>query len=70
MDTLKLMEELTQVIGIAGDERYVSKLLKSYLQPYCDELIYDHLGSLFAVKKSQKKMQKRSWYVAIWMKWV
>ena len=36
MDTLKLMEELTQVIGIAGDERYVSELLKSYLQPYCD----------------------------------
>ena len=59
MDTLKLMEELTQVIGIAGDERYVSELLKSYLQPYCDELIYDHLGSLFAIKKSQKENAKK-----------
>lgn len=59
MDTLKLMEELTQVIGIAGDERHVSQLLKSYLEPYCDDIVYDHLGSLFAVKKSQKKNAKK-----------
>lgn len=59
MDTLKLMEEMTQVIGIAGDERYVSQLLKSYLEPHCDEIVYDHLGSLFAVKKSKKENAKK-----------
>lgn len=55
METLKLMEEMTQVIGIAGDERRVSQLLKSYLEPMCDEIVYDHLGSMFAVKKSKKE---------------
>lgn len=59
MDSLKLMEEMTQVVGIAGDERRVSLLLKSYLEPYCDEIVYDHLGSLFAVKKSKKENAQR-----------
>lgn len=55
MNTLKLMKELTQVIGIAGDERYVSQMMKTYMEPLCDEIVYDHLGSLFAVKKSHKE---------------
>lgn len=59
MDTIKIMEEMTQVIGIAGNERYVSKLLKSYLEKYSDEIVYDHLGSIFAVKKSKKENAKK-----------
>lgn len=54
MDTLKIMKELTQVIGIAGDERRISQLMRTYMEPLCDEIVYDHLGSFFAVKKSKK----------------
>lgn len=59
MDRIKLMEEMTQVVGIAGNERYVSQCLKSYLEPYCDEIVYDHLGSLFAVKRCHKDNAKK-----------
>lgn len=52
--TLALMEELTQVIGIAGDEREVSKILAKHYAPLCDEIIYDNLGSIFAVKRCGK----------------
>lgn len=57
--TLALMEELTQLIGIAGDERAVSQCLKAHFQPYCDEIIYDNLGSIFAVKRCGKENAPR-----------
>lgn len=52
--TLDLMEELTQLIGIAGDERAVSQAMKKHMEAYADEIIYDNLGSIFAIKKSKK----------------
>lgn len=57
--TLALMEELTQLIGIAGDEREVSKCMKKYLEPNCDEIVYDNLGSIFALKRCGKENAKR-----------
>lgn len=53
--TIALMKELTQVIGISGDEKDVSKILLKYYKPLCDEVVYDNLGSIFAVKKSKKE---------------
>ena len=50
---------LTQIIGISGDEKKVSNCMAQYLQPYCDEIIYDNLGSIFGVKKSKKVDAKR-----------
>lgn len=58
-NTLKLMEELTQIIGISGDEREVSKCMKKYMEPNCDEIVYDNLGSIFAVKRCGKENAKR-----------
>lgn len=57
--TLNLMKELTQTIGISGDERAVSQCMKKYLEPNCDEIIYDNLGSIFAVKRCGKADAKR-----------
>lgn len=56
---MNLMEELTQLIGIAGDERSVSKCMKQHMEPYCDEIVYDNLGSIFAVKRCGKENAKR-----------
>ena len=50
-ETIALMEELTQAVGISGDERNISKIMKTHMEPYADEIIYDNLGSIFAVKK-------------------
>lgn len=57
-ETLSLMEELTQAFGIPGDEAEVSRIMKKHLAPLADELIYDHLGSIFAVKKSKNPNAK------------
>lgn len=54
-ETLALMEELTQLIGIAGDEKQVSQAMKQHMEAYADEIIYDNLGSIFAVKKCGKE---------------
>ena len=53
-ETIAFMEELTQAVGISGDERNISKIMKTHMEPYADEIIYDNLGSIFAVKKSGK----------------
>lgn len=53
-ETLALMQELTQVIGISGDEKEVSHIMKRHMESYADEIVYDNLGSIFAVKKSKK----------------
>ena len=57
--TLALMEEMTQLIGIAGDEKAVSQAMKKHMEAYADTIIYDNLGSIFAVKKSKKEHAPR-----------
>ncbi len=56
--TLELMKSLTQAHGISGDEKAVSRLLKGYYEGYCDELVYDQLGSIFAIKRSKNPQAK------------
>ena len=56
--TLELMKNLTQAHGISGDEKAVSRLLKGYYEGYCDELVYDQLGSIFAIKRSKNPHAK------------
>lgn len=52
-ETLALMKELTQVYGIAGNENQVSRVLRKHYEGLADDIITDHLGSVFAVKKSK-----------------
>ena len=56
--TLTLMESLTQAFGIPGDEAEVSRIMKQHLEPLADELIYDNLGSIFALKRSKNPHAK------------
>lgn len=53
-DTLHLMEELTQAMGISGDEKEVSQILAKHYEGLADEVVYDNLGSIFALKRSKK----------------
>ena len=50
----KLFETLTQAHAVMGDEQEMAALLKQYYTGYCDEIVYDNLGSIYAVKKSKQ----------------
>ena len=56
-ERLKLLKEMTEAKGISGDEKEVSRLMKSYLKDYVDEFDYDNLGSLIAIKKGNDDLR-------------
>lgn len=56
--TLDLMQELTQAMGIPGDEKEVSRILLKHYKDLADEIIYDQLGSIFALKRSLNPQAK------------
>lgn len=58
-NTLELMKEITQIVGISGNEKNISKAMQSHYKKYTDEIIFDKLGSVFAVKKSSKENAPR-----------
>lgn len=49
-DTLKMLKELTDANGIAGNERAPREVMKKYIQPFANEIETDNLGSLIAKK--------------------
>jgi len=49
-DRLKMYEELTCASGIPGYEEPVRRVMRGYLEPLCDEIITDNLGSIAGVK--------------------
>lgn len=58
-NTLELMREITQIVGISGNEKYISKALQQHYRKYTDKIIFDNLGSVFAVKLCGKENAKR-----------
>jgi len=51
---LKRFETLTQLPGISAHEMRVREYMKTQLSAHSDELVFDGLGSVFAVKRSKK----------------
>ena len=49
-ETLRLMEELTQAIGVSGQERQVCRILNRYYEALADEVVRDSNGSIYAVR--------------------
>ncbi len=58
LDRIKMLKELTQVDGVAANEKEVSRLFKSYVEDICDEITYDNLGSIVCRKTSSSKSPK------------
>ena len=58
-DTLELMREITQIIGVSGNEKYISEAVQKYYKRYTDKIIFDNLGSVFAVKPCGRSNAKR-----------
>lgn len=50
---LNLLKEFTTSYAASGSEKQVTGIMKKYLNQYCDEIIYDNLGSIYGIKKSK-----------------
>lgn len=49
------LEKLCNEFGVSSAERMAAKVIKESYEPVCDEIVYDRLGSLFALKKSKNE---------------
>lgn len=52
---IDLMKEITQVMAISGDEQELSQILYKHYKPLADEIVYDQLGSIYAIKRCGKE---------------
>lgn len=55
MDTLKLLENLTQINAVSGNEEEIRKYISDRIKKYADEITFDSLGNLIAHKKGRGK---------------
>ncbi len=54
-ETLTMLKDLTDAKGIPGNEREVRQVMKSYIEPFADEVTTDRLGSLIAKNRCGKR---------------
>jgi putative aminopeptidase FrvX len=57
-ETLKMLKELTDANGIAGNEKAPRAVMKKYIEPFADKIEYDNLGSLIAKKRGDENGPK------------
>ncbi|MED3661973.1 M42 family metallopeptidase [Ureibacillus terrenus] len=57
-ETLQMLKDLTDANGIAGNEKAPRAVMKKYIEPFADNIEYDNLGSLIAVKRGDEKGPK------------
>jgi len=50
---LQMMADFCNVDGPSGAEKEATRVMKSYLEGYADEIQYDNLGSIIGVKKGK-----------------
>ncbi len=50
---IQILKELSEATGLSGEESSVSEIIKDYVLPLADEVYYDNLGNLIAVKKGK-----------------
>jgi len=51
MDIIKLLEDLTQINSVSGNENAVREYILDRVKDYCDEVYTDNMGNLIAHKK-------------------
>ncbi|WMX54444.1 M42 family metallopeptidase [Peribacillus sp. R9-11] len=57
-ETLRMLKDLTDAKGIAGNESEVRKVMAEYITPFADEISTDGLGSLIAMKTGDENGPK------------
>ena len=56
-ERLKLLKEISEVPGISGYEKEATRVVKKYVENNVDEISYDNLGSLIALKKGDSSVK-------------
>jgi putative aminopeptidase FrvX len=51
LDVISLLRELTEAQGVSGQEDSLRPTAEKFFRPLCDEIKYDKLGNLIALKK-------------------
>jgi endoglucanase len=59
MDTIELLSDLSNAIGLSGYERPVRALVKDKVSPYADEVRTDKMGNLIAFKQGEMQAPRR-----------
>lgn len=54
-ETKELLHHLLKIDSVSGDEKEISNALQQEYKAYADDIVYDNLGSIYAVKKSKKE---------------
>lgn len=54
-ESIKLIKKFSEAYGASGQEVEVTKLMRNYLEKYTDEIIYDNLGSIYGIKRTNVK---------------
>ncbi|MDT2827102.1 M42 family peptidase [Enterococcus viikkiensis] len=54
-----LLNTLSEIDSVSGDEKAISMAVKAEYEKLADQVIYDNLGSIFAIKKSKKQNAPR-----------
>ncbi|MFC6039153.1 M42 family metallopeptidase [Paenisporosarcina macmurdoensis] len=54
-ETLQLFKTLTELPGAPGNEHAMRKFMRSELEKYSDEIVQDHLGGIFGLKKGDEQ---------------
>ncbi|NBI06591.1 M42 family metallopeptidase [Senegalia massiliensis] len=57
MDTIEFLKELSNYNSVSGYEQNLSKYIHNVFQKYTDDITYDKLGSLIAIKNGEKNYQ-------------
>ncbi len=57
MADIKMMEAFCQADGISGFEKEATRVMKSYMEGYVDEIIYDNLGSIVGIHKGTSDLK-------------
>ena len=55
MDIIKLLEDLTQINSVSGNENAIREYISENVKDYCDEVYADNMGNLIAHKKGNGK---------------
>jgi len=53
--TEKLLKDITEASGLPGFEDEVREIIKNEFKKFADEILYDKLGSIIAVKKGERE---------------
>ena len=67
---IEMLKEFSEADGICGHEKGASRVMKKYVEKVADEIIYDNLGSMAALKKGTGNGPKVAGWLRFYMTYI